>query len=369
MDFIDQIKAISNRIPKQVDVIQTEEATKNAFIMPFIAALGYNVFDPTEVVPEFTADVGTKKGEKVDYAIMIDGMPAMLFECKHHAANLDQAHASQLHRYFHVTTARIGVLTNGIVYRFYSDLDEPNKMDTKPFLELNMLDLKEMAVEESKRFSKGSFQLEQIISAAQELKYLREVKRLLNEEFYNPSEDFVKFFASRVYTGKVTQKILTQFGDFTKKALHQFLNDKINERLKSALSVEISTAPQEAQTTAKADSIPSSVEAEQKAVVTTEEEIEAFHIIKAMLRDVVEPKRIAFRDNQNYAAILLDDNNRKTICRLYFNRANKYVGLFDTEKNEQKILIANINELYDFAERMKTTIALLDRSAVGPKLG
>ncbi len=79
MDFIDRIRDLSTRIPKQLEHIQTEEATKNALIMPFISALGYNVFDPTEVVPEFTADVGIKKGEKVDYAIHLDGKPIMLF--------------------------------------------------------------------------------------------------------------------------------------------------------------------------------------------------------------------------------------------------------------------------------------------------
>jgi hypothetical protein len=124
-------------------MIQTEEATKNAFILPFIGILGYDVFDPSEVVPEFTADVGTKKGEKVDYAIIRDKKVIMLFECKACDANLDESHASQLYRYFSVTESRIGVLTNGILYRFYTDLEEPNKMDSKPFMELNIIEIQE----------------------------------------------------------------------------------------------------------------------------------------------------------------------------------------------------------------------------------
>ena len=157
MDFIDKIRELSVRIPKQLEYIQTEEATKNALIMPFISALGYNVFDPTEVTPELCADVGVKKGEKVDYAILQDGKPIILFECKHHSADLNKVHASQLYRYFSVTEARFSVLTNGIIYWFYTDLDASNKMDGKPFFEFSMLDVKESSVEELKKFSKSAF--------------------------------------------------------------------------------------------------------------------------------------------------------------------------------------------------------------------
>ena len=135
MDFIDKIQELSARIPKQLNHIQTEEATKNALVMPFISALGYNVFDPTEVTPELCADVGVKKGEKVDYAILREGKPIILFECKHHAADLGKVHASQLYRHFSVTEARFSVLTNGLVYGFYTDLEAPNKMDERPFFE------------------------------------------------------------------------------------------------------------------------------------------------------------------------------------------------------------------------------------------
>jgi hypothetical protein len=175
MDFIDHIRDLSIRIQKQKAGIQTEEATKNAFVMPFINALGYNVFDPTEVTPELIADVGTKKGEKVDYAILKDGQPTILFECKWCGCNLDSEDASQLYRYFSVTPARFGILTNGITYRFYSDLESQNVMDAKPFLELDLLDIKEPLVEEVKKFSKSAFELDNILVTASELKYMREI--------------------------------------------------------------------------------------------------------------------------------------------------------------------------------------------------
>ena len=197
MDFIDRIREISARIPKQLDHIQTEEATKNALVMPFLSALGYNVFDPTEVTPELVADIGVKKGEKVDYAILREGKPIILVECKHHTVDLGKAHASQLYRYFGVTEARFGVLTNGIVYWFYTDLEAPNKMDARPFFEFNMLDFRDPTVEELKKFSKSSFDLDNILTTANELKYTREIRRiitdLINGVFAALAEQAVEF--------------------------------------------------------------------------------------------------------------------------------------------------------------------------------
>ncbi|HEU5375954.1 MAG TPA: type I restriction endonuclease, partial [Ktedonobacteraceae bacterium] len=195
MDFIEVLQNLSSKILKQKNLIQTEEATKNAFIMPFISALGYDVFDPSEVIPEFIADVGIKKGEKVDYAIKQDGKIIMLFECKGCNGVLDDGHASQLYRYFSVTEARIAVLTDGIIYKFYTDIEQPNKMDSRPFMEFNMLDIQEPLVAELKRLTKQAFNLEAILTVASELKYTREIKHILNDQLNAPSEEFVRFLA------------------------------------------------------------------------------------------------------------------------------------------------------------------------------
>ncbi|ERN42360.1 hypothetical protein KR51_00009730 [Rubidibacter lacunae KORDI 51-2] len=148
MDLIDRIKDLRSRNVKQLEHIRTEEATKNALVMPFISALGYDVFDPTEVIPEFTSDIGTKKGEKVDYAIKKDDNIIVLIECKWSGSNLRQEHASQLYRYFSATEARFAILTNGIEYEFYSDIDETNKMDARPFFTFNVLAFQDHQVKE-----------------------------------------------------------------------------------------------------------------------------------------------------------------------------------------------------------------------------
>lgn len=241
MDFIDKLRDLSAHIPKQLEHMQTEEANKNTLVLPFLSALGYNVFDPTEVTPELTADVGTKEGEKGDYAILRDGKPLVLVECNHHTVDLGKAHTSQLYRYFGVTEARVGVLTNGIVYWSYTDLESPNKMDVRPFLEFNMLDIREVAVEELKKFSKSATDLDSILTAASELMYAREIRRIIAEQTQEPSDELVRFNAAQVYTGKLTQSVRQHFAQLTKQALKQVVNEQINERLKTTLASETAT--------------------------------------------------------------------------------------------------------------------------------
>jgi hypothetical protein len=368
MDFIDKIRELAARIPKQLDHIQTEEATKNALIMPFISALGYNVFDPTEVTPELNADIGLKKGEKVDYAILRDHKPIMLFECKHHAADLSKVHASQLYRYFSVTEARFGVLTNGIVYWFFTDLEAPNKMDAKPFFEFNLLDIKEQSVEELKKFTKSAFDLNNILTTASELKFTREIRRIMAEQMQEPSDEFVKFFASQVYHGRMTQAVREQFAQFTRQALKQYINDQINERLKTALASDtIAPVEKPAEPPVAGNGAPESTVPERtSAVATTVEEMEGYYVVKAILREIVDVKRIVMRDVQSYCGILLDDNNRKPICRLHFNASQKHITLFDDQK-EVRVPIERIDDLYKYADRLKATVGRYETKAAPQK--
>lgn len=356
MEFTERLNALSTKIRQQIEVINTEEATKTAFVMPFIHnVLGYDVFDPSEVTPEFVCDIGTKKGEKIDYAIMKNNDVQILIECKKIGEPLHINHASQLFRYFHVTNARISILTNGQIYRFYTDLDAPNKMDEKPFLEVDLLDIDENVIPELKKLTKSSFDLESIINAAGELKYVSQIKRILHTQLNNPEDDFVKFFASRVYDGMLTQKVRESFQILTKKAASQYINDQVNERLKSAITgitpavVEAPTETQQSEDDEQKD---------ESEIITTLEELEGFHIVKAITRAVLEAPRITHRDTKSYCGILVDDNNRKPLCRLHFNRTQKYIGLFDLEKNETRHPISTVDDIYSFADILKATAAL-----------
>jgi len=340
------------------------------YVMPFIRILGYDIFDPTEVIPEFIADVGIKKGEKVDYAIQKDGKIIMLFECKHCGGDLSISHASQLYRYFAVTEARIAVLTNGIVYRFFTDLEAPNKMDEKPFLEIDLLDLNNSLVAELKKLSKTSFNIDDLMTAAGELKYTQQIKRLLAEQLENPSDEFVKLVASKVFGGVMTPNRREYFSGIAKRAFRHLINEQIDLRLKSAMS-ETSTVEIKMSETLAAETNIFSAESQETQVQnnessreslvdTTNEELEGFYIVKSLLRDIVDPNRILHRDTQSYMGILLDDNNRKPLARLHFNRNQKYLGIFDENRKEERVAIQNLDEIYQHAEKMRRVFAFYE---------
>lgn len=353
MDFIDHLRVLSSRVAANKDRIQTEEATKNAMVMPFIQILGYNVFDPAEVTPELVADVGTKKGEKVDYAILRDGKPIILFECKKSGADLHINHASQLFRYFHVTEARFGVLTNGLVYRFFTDLEKPNKMDEKPFFEFSILDFKDRDVDELKKFAKAAFDLDTILTTANDLKYTRAIQNKLAEWTTNPSEEFVRLVSSDLLGSKrFTPTVKDQFTLIAKRAFEQLIGERINERLKGAMTPESPLAEESAVPVVPAEGVS---EAE---LLTSSDELEAFHGVRAILRGLVSPKRIVMRDAQTYCAVLLDDNNRKPICRLRFNNTQKLrLGVFNEKKEEEQVSLESVDDIFKYADQLKATLS------------
>lgn len=360
MDFKDAIKQISERVEKLKDGLKTEEATKTALIMPFIQALGYDVFNPLEVIPEYVCDIGTKKGEKIDYAIMKDNVPILLIECKHYSEDLT-LHDNQLLRYFHVSPAKFGILTNGIIYRFYTDLETANKMDEKPFLVVDMLDIRNNQIDELKKFHKTYFDIDSILSSASELKYTSELKNILIKEFANPSAELVRLLTKQVYDGIITSKLLEQFTVLVRKTIANHINDVISDRLKNAIERHEDEQPEE-KTDEKSESkkeLPDGVVymSDDGTIVTTQEEIDGFNIVRAILYDIVDIERIVYRDAQTYFAILFDDNNRKPICRLYFNSQTiKYVSVFDSAKKEIKNKIDSLADIYKYSKEIRDIV-------------
>lgn len=356
MDFSERLAALAEKVRQQKSSIQTEEATKNAFVMPFISTiLGYDVFNPLEVVPEFTADVGVKKGEKIDYAIKHGGEVQILIECKKSTEPVKIEHASQLYRYFAVTNARIAILTNGEIYQFFTDLDAPNRMDPKPFLVLDLNDIDDALIPELQKLSKDVFDLDSILNAAGELKYIGQIKRHLAAEFKEPDVEWVKFFTSRVYEGAFTQKIREQFTTLVAKATKQFLNDQINDRLKSALTVPSYTNSDDPGETVVEQGVVDALPRED-GIETTDDEREAFQIVKAIVCSEIKAERVVGRDSKSYFAVLFDDNNRKPIARLHFNRTQKYLGLFDENKIETRVPIGSLEEIYEHTEPLRLSV-------------
>jgi hypothetical protein len=357
MDLATRLAELQKRTVEHREVLLTEEAAKTALVMPFIQALGYDVFNPSEVVPEYVADVGTKKGEKVDYAICRDKSVAVLIECKPSSSELNINHAGQLFRYFSVTSARLAILTNGVVYQFYSDIEAPNKMDDKPFFTFSMDAIKPTDVKTLENFAKGNFDIDKIVKEAGNLKIQSLLRKELEKEFSDPSDDFVKIMARRVYSGNVTAAIKDNTAKLLASTISTLVRDMVTDRLSSALNAS----------TPKPLEATNEPEPTEEEIVTTQEEMSGFHIVQAIASKFVHPKRIVMRDQKSYCAILLDDNNRKSIARLHFNAAtSKYVGTF-VDKEETRHQINDLTDIYQYVPQIEARLKELEAAAKGAK--
>jgi hypothetical protein len=350
MDFLDEVKQLAERAQQKALQLQTEEATKVSLIMPFLKILGYDVFDPEEVVPEYVADVGTKKGEKVDYAIMRNGKPAILIEAKWVGDPLT-GHDSQLFRYFTTTEAKYAILTNGLLYKFYTDLTETNKLDQEPFLVLDLQNPRDAVVAEVKKFHKASFDPESLYSAAENLKYSRLLRDVFDRELKEPSDGLVRLFMKDVYGGVLTEKRLVHFKSLVKRVIGQYLQETLEEKLRSAIQTTMNPSETHQEVAAaEAEALP-----EQPRVITTEDEKQGFQIIRAILGAEVEIGRITAKDTASYFNVLIDNNVRKWVCRFYFDGKRKGITV-QGETQDQWIPIERLDDLFQHREAILASL-------------
>jgi hypothetical protein len=354
MDFADAIQAHAKRVAELKDHAATEEATKMALITPFLKLLGYDPFDPRVVIPEYCADFGNKKECKVDYAIKRGDDIIIIVEAKKAGDTLDGAKEGQLQRYFQsILPVKIAILTDGIQYKFFTDLDHPNVMDQKPFMTFDFSAVDDALIPEMKKLCSECFDLNTALSAAQELKYLGLLKKVVMAEMTTPSDDLVRFFAKQVYDGMLTAKALEEFKPRVKNALANYINEVINARLQGAMqppAYDIQPATQDPETPAEQKDSP------EDRKTLTQEEFEGYHIVRAIMSEVVDPNRVALRDTINYCGILLDDKNTRPICRLHFNAASvKYIETFDAEKHGTRHKIEGLNDIYSLGDALRAT--------------
>jgi len=360
--FTEQLKSLAKRIGTLRDSITTEEATKTAIVMPFFQLLGYDVFNPLEFCPEFTADVGIKKGEKVDYAILMDGEPIILIECKSINEKLTK-HDSQLFRYFGTTSAKFGILTNGVEYKFFTDLEESNKMDGTPFFIFNILEIRDSHIQEIAKFRKETFDVDNIASAASELKYLNALKLYLSEQFEQPGEDFIRFLVNKIYDGVKTKNTIEKFTPIITKGLKQIVNEKVNDKLNAALKstgdnkINITLTDPKGELISENEKIVDKENDEANTINTTVEELETYSVAKVILKDLIAPNRVFYRDNRSYFNILIDDSIRKWILRVYFNENRNYIVLNNASSDKERTTI-DFNQpvdLIDYKEQILET--------------
>lgn len=331
VEFLEKIETLAARSKAAERQALTEEATKTAVILPFIQALGFDVFNLEEVIPEFVADVGMKKGEKVDFAIKIDGKIAMLVEAKPINSKLGDTQFNQLFRYFHVTEARLAILTNGKEAWFFSDTDEPNKMDKRPFFTFDLQKHDKAQVQELARFQKSCFAIDSIIEAASNLKYTRAAATYLKKQLDAPDDEFVRLIGRQIHDGSITKSVSEQLKPAIQAALDEIVRDRIQDTLSIKLRADHSSPPE------KTEPMPTMEDAK---IVTTDEEHEGFLIVRAIAARIAPIERVTMRDAKSYCAILMDDNNRRPICRLSFNSpTTRNIGLFDAEKAETRVRV------------------------------
>ena len=342
MEFTEEIKQFAKRVVKMSSSVSNEESTKMSMIVPFFQLLGYDVFNPAEFYPEYTTDVGIKKGEKVDYAILSNETPEILIECKWCGEELTK-HDSQLFRYFGTSPAKFAILTNGLCYKFYTDLEEANKMDLTPFLEIDMCNVKDAAINALKKFRKDTFDKDSIFSVASELKYSALIKEWFKKQFEEVSDDFTKIILSEIYDGLKTQKIIDKFKPIIQKSFNGYINDIVNQKISSAL------VPEEVIAETSEDSL---TEEPQSKIITTDEELQAFNIVRAILSESISPDKICYRDTESYFGILYNDNNRKPICRLNLDTKKKQLLIPDEKKIFSRYYIDSIIDIYKYKDKL-----------------
>lgn len=357
MDLATRLVELEKRTAQHRELLLTEEAAKTALVLPFFQALGYDVFNPSEVIPEYVADVPGKKGDKVDYALCGEGRVHMLVECKPSTVDLELKHAEQLYRYFNATPARVAILTNGVVYKFYSDTEKPNIMDEKPFFVFSLDGIKRSDPATLERFTRAQFDIDAIIAEAGRLKLESQVRIELDREFAEPSEDFVRMIAKRVTSAQITAAVREQFAGLITTSIAHLIRDRVTDRLTSALHV----ANPEPAMLEEGRSDDMSVADD--GVITTEDELGGFRIVQAIAARHVDPKRVVIRDSKSYCAILLDDNNRKTLARLHFNSpTTRYVGTF-VGKDETRHAVSELTDLYKLEPFITARLAEFGGSA------
>lgn len=367
MSFIDALQKLSTDITERKKHITNEETTKITLIMPFIQALGYDIFNPLEVKPEYVSDFAKKKGEKVDIAVFKNGKPIIFIEAK--TITFDTAdltsHDAQLSRYFNATPeVKFAIITNGVTYKFFTDLNKPNIMDENPFTVLDITNLTPSNIEVLNKFRKETFDAETLIKYAEDLMYTNNFGNKLREIINNPPDDFIRYLIKDFSDSRITSNVVDRFRPIIKnsitKALPELVKEWVTQGLPQNSSLE-EAAPAPEETNEKSYSgAESNVK---KEVCTTEEELKCFEIIKKILvKANKDTSSIGIKDTVNYFAVFnksihywfirlnLNAQSKFILTRIPPDRVTQFAGNFKIEQapkyhGESRIYIDGADDL------------------------
>lgn len=334
------MEAFKSRITKHVQHIgassahcATEETTKQALILPMLDILGFSPFDPTKVKAEYSADLnGIKAGERVDYALFVDGSPVMFIEAKSCKERLSN-HASQLARYFNATPeVKISAITNGIEWRFFTDLNTANVMDSSPFFTVNMTSLKDADTEKLANFRADQFQPDRIKTFAEERIHVEAFTTVINQFLREPDQEFVKFVAVRAnLTPKLTAKFLETMTPIVKQAVAAAISGMVV----SGLSLP---APQTQPELIK-DEDADWINQNNEKIITTPEERKLAEIVKEILDGKTNKDDIVWKDTESYFTLLYQGKVNRWLLRYHGNRKKPLVSFCVDLTDQHRALI------------------------------
>lgn len=331
--FKEDLQKLPIQISERIPYITNEEMTKQSLIIPFIQVLGFDVFNPLEVRPEYFADFGKRKGEKVDYALFKDDQPIAFIEAKSINENLLN-HDTQLSRYFNaVPEVKLGILTNGIEYKFFTDLTADNIMDDKPFLIVDLSNLKDSDIDNLLRFKKDNFDTESLMKYAEEIVYTSELDKSIRELLKNPSDEFIRFLIRDFSNSRITTNVIERFRPLVKKAISNAVLDIVSNGLyqqDNNTPIEENPSIETESDNAIAEDAPANNESiKRKSIVTTQEELEAFELIKSILiKNNKSVENLNYKDTTYYFSLYvgsitkwfirlnLDSNNKNIMTKL-----------------------------------------------------
>lgn len=340
-EFRSSVLKLAALVAGRADKVKSEASTNTSLVQPFLAALGYDVGNPDEVFPEHHADYSQKYQNKVDYAILHQGVPVVAIESKRVGADMKDD-SGQLRSYFHaLQTVKLGILTDGLKYQFYADSDKEAVMDDTPFLRFDFAKIaKENSIDDNTlegiaAIRKGSFNPEDVGAEAKRKLLFESVVGVLKKFKIEPSDDFITFILRQSEVGgkisKITQKIIDANRELVRSAMEDFVAQEALSRFGYAPKDVVKTLPEPLEATAAAPVAVSESGIEQN--VPSDIEMKIFEYIKDRLFYLVRSE-VLFQEVQK-----LLFRKTKATFRIYHGKPNIGSLLDCHEQKDGKVLL------------------------------
>lgn len=320
-EFISKIHKHAEHIKKVAEHCTTEETTKQALILPMLDILGFNAYDPTKVQAEYRAEYrGVKSTDRIDYALMLNGEPVAFIEAKSYGEELSN-HEGQLERYFNsATNVLIAAITNGVEWRFFTDLNEKNTMDEDPFLVVDFSKLEESQISRLYHFRRDGFKPDHLKEIAEESVYLNLFTDTIRNNLREPGIEFLRFIARQ---SEIRRQLNAGFLESIAPIVKRAVGSAISDMVVSGLSAK--QEPEKQEHIVEVDIYADQVDADNPKIITTYQERQIYDFTKSLLPEVED--RLISRDTESYFTVLYDGKTNRWLFRYYGDRKEPIIVL------------------------------------------